>query len=380
LTAKCLAQRDYLPADYAGIVIASSKPIKLFAAIRVIVRGQHKELHMIRLSLSQAYELAESILLHNGFDAEHARAVANTVVAGERDGCRSHGLYRVLGCVRTLQQGKVVGDATPRVIDQAPSIVRVDAAGGFSLLALQAGLPPLVDKARANGIAALAINHCVHFSALWNEIEQITAYGLVAFACNPSHAWVAPAGGSLPVFGTNPIAFGWPRAGKQPFVFDFATSAIARGDIELHRRAGKAIPEGWGVDAHGQPSTDPNVVLDLGAMLPFGGHKGSALAAMVELIAGPLIGDLTSAESLAYDAGSKSSPYHGELIIVMDPRRFLGDSVDQHLARAETLFDSIQGQGARLPSQRRYEARERSVVEGVEIPEALYEDLNALLG
>lgn len=334
---------------------------------------------MIRMTLTEARELAESILLHNGFSAAHAQAVTATVVAGERDGCASHGLYRIIGCVSSLKADKVAAAAEPQVIDQAPSIVRVDAAGGFSQLAFQAGLPLLEHKARANGIAALAINHCVHFSALWVEIEQLANAGLVALACNPSHAWVAPAGGSQPVFGTNPIAFGWPRPGKPPFVFDFATSAIARGDIELHRRAGKSIPEGWGVDAQGQPSTDANVVLDTGAMLTFGGHKGSALAAMVELIAGPLIGDLTSAESLAYDAGSKSSPYHGELIIALDPRRFLGEATEQHLARAEVLFDSIQRQGARLPSQRRFDARARSEVEGVQIPEALYNDLKALL-
>jgi len=334
---------------------------------------------MIRLSLAQARELAESILLHNGFNPEHASAVTDSVVAGERDGCASHGLYRVLGCVSTLKAGKVRADVLPEVIDQAPSIVRVDAKGGFSQLAFQAGLPLLQEKTQANGIAALAINHCVHFSALWVEIEQLTAAGLVAIACNPSHAWVAPAGGTQPVFGTNPIAFGWPRLNSEPFVFDFATSAIARGEIELHRRAGKAIPEGWGIDAEGVSSTDPNVVLDSGAMLTFGGYKGSALAAMVELIAGPLIGDLTSAESLAYAEGSKSSPYHGELIIALDPRRFLGQATDAHLARAELLFTGIEGQGARLPSQRRYDARVRSLQDGVEIPEALYSDLKALL-
>ncbi|MGF6593768.1 Ldh family oxidoreductase [Pseudomonas sp. 2835] len=334
---------------------------------------------MTRLTLSEAHSLANSILLHNGFDADHAQAVSDTIVAGERDGCASHGLYRVLGCVSSLKAGKVVADARPEVIDQAPSIVRVDAGGGFSQLAFQAGLPLLQAKARSTGIAALAINRCVHFSALWVEIEQLAEAGLVALAFTPSHAWVAPAGGHRPVFGTNPIAFGWPRVGKHPYVFDFATSAIARGDIELHRRAGKAIPEGWGVDEHGQPSTDPNVVLDRGAMLTFGGHKGSALAAMVELIAGPLIGDLTSAESLAHADGSKSSPYHGELLIALDPRRFLGDAADQHLARAEVVFESIAGQGARLPSARRYTARARSLVEGVEIPQALYNDLRALL-
>ncbi|MBV7563004.1 Ldh family oxidoreductase [Pseudomonas sp. sia0905] len=333
---------------------------------------------MIRLTLDEARTLSLSILRHAGFSEAQAQAVTATVVAGERDGCASHGLYRVLGCVSSLKAGKVVADAEPEVIDQAPSIVRVDARGGFSQLAFQAGLPVLADKARANGIAALAINRCVHFSALWVEIEQLTELGLVALACNPSHAWVAPAGGSKPIFGTNPIAFGWPRAGKQPFIFDFATSAIARGDIELHRRAGKPIPEGWGIDADGQPSTSAEAVMS-GAMLTFGGHKGSALAAMVELIAGPLIGDLTSAESLAYDAGSKSSPYHGELIIALDPQRFLGAAADEHLARAEVLFDGIEGQGARLPSQRRYDARDRSLSEGVQLPQALYDDLNALL-
>jgi LDH2 family malate/lactate/ureidoglycolate dehydrogenase len=355
------------------------KPIKPARLEQTTLNGLFKEMTMIQLSLIEARELAESILLHNGFNLAHAQAVAATVIAGERDGCASHGLYRILGCVNSLRAGKVSATAEPQVIDQAPSIVRVDAGGGFSQLAFKAGLPLLAQKTRANGIAALAINRCVHFSALWVEIEQLTAEGLVALACNPSHAWVAPAGGRLPVFGTNPIAFGWPRAGQDPFVFDFATSAIARGDIELYRRAGKAIPEGWGVDAQGQPTTDANVVLDSGAMLTFGGHKGSALAAMVELIAGPLIGDLTSAESLAYDAGSKSSPYHGELIIALDPRRFLGDSAPVHLARAESLFQGIEGQGARLPSQRRYAARARSLAEGVQIPEALYNDLKALL-
>lgn len=333
---------------------------------------------MIRLTLEQARELAQDILRSNGFSEPHVQAVSATVLAGERDGCASHGLYRLLGCVSSLKAGKVVADAAPQVIDQAPALVRVDAKGGFSQLAFQAGLPVLVEKARHCGIAALAINRCVHFSALWVEIEALTEAGLVAFAFTPSHAWVAPAGGSKPVFGTNPIAFGWPRVGHNPFIFDFATSAIARGEIELHRRAGKPIPLGWGIDPHGQPSTDAEAVMN-GAMLTFGGHKGSALAAMVELIAGPLIGDLTSAESLAYDAGSKSSPYHGELLVVLDPRRFLGEAADEHLARAEALFESIQGQGARLPSQRRYQARARSAEQGVQIPRALYDDLKALM-
>ncbi|MFV3384440.1 Ldh family oxidoreductase [Pseudomonas sp. NY15364] len=335
---------------------------------------------MTRLTLTEAHELAADILRHAGFSEAFVQAIATTVTAGERDGCKSHGLWRLLGIVRTLKAGKAVPDAEPQVFDQAPSLVRVDACGGFSQLAFAAGLPLLAEKARSNGIAAMAINRCVHFSALWAEMEAITELGLVALACNPTQAYVAPTGGSRPLFGTNPIAFGWPRSGSHPFVFDFATSAVARGEIELHRRSGKPLPSGWGVDRQGQPSDDAAEVLDHGAMLTFGGHKGSALSAMIELIAGPLIGDLTSVESGVFDAGHNALPYHGELIIAFDPQRFLGEQADVHLARAESLFEAIQGQGARLPSQRRYEARAKSLVAGVEIADSLYQDLVALRG
>lgn len=334
---------------------------------------------MQQLTLVQADQLAQAILRRHGFSDAFVQAIAASVVAGERDGCTSHGLWRLLGIVQTLKAGRVEPCAEPTVYDQAPGLVRVDAGGGFSQLAFAAGVPLLVDKARTNGIAALAINHCVHFSALWVELEALTELGLVAFACNPTQAYVAPAGGSRPLFGTNPFAFGWPRAGRAPFIFDFATSAIARGDIELHRRSDEAIPVGWGVDRDGQDCCEAAEVLDHGAMLTFGGHKGSALSAMIELIAGPLIGDLTSLESSAHDAGSKALPYHGELLIALDPRVFLGDQVEQHLARAEALFEAIQGQGARLPSQRRYAARERSLVQGVQLAQPLYDELMALL-
>ncbi|ATZ12253.1 Ldh family oxidoreductase [Erwinia amylovora] len=329
----------------------------------------------MKISINDARQLVKTILLKAGFDGPNAHAVMQTIVASEIDGCTAHGLWRTLGCVRTLHNGKVVADARPQVDNLAPGLVRVDAKGGFSVLAFETGWPHLVDKAKTQGIAAMSINHCVHFSALWVEIERLTTAGLVALAFTPSHAWVAPAGGNVPVFGTNPMAFGWPRAAGEPYVFDFATSAVARGEIELHHRECRPIPEGWGVDRQGNSCTDPAEVLDYGAMLTFGSHKGSALSTMIELLAGPLIGDLTSAESLAHDAGSKSSPYHGELLIAVDPARFLGNAAAQHVARAENLFAAVVEQGARLPSQRRYQARKQSLENGLEISDSVYQEL-----
>ena len=266
----------------------------------------------------------------------------------------------------------------PVVSEHAAALVRVDGQGGFAQLPFARGMPILVEKAQRYGIAAMALNNVVHFAALWPEVEALAEQGLVALAFTPSHAWVAPEGGTQPVFGTNPIAFGWPRPEGPPFVFDFATSAVARGEIELHRRAGKAIPPDWGYYAQGNASTDAKAVLD-GAMRTFGAHKGSALAALVELVAGPLIGDMTSAESLLADAGRGGSPLGGELIVAIDPAGFLGTGVQEHLRRAEAMFAAIEGQGARLPGSRRLKARARSKAEGLRIPAKLHQDILEVL-
>ncbi|CEP37320.1 MULTISPECIES: Ldh family oxidoreductase [unclassified Halomonas] len=331
----------------------------------------------ITISVQEAEALSNKVLTHNGFSQPHADAITRSVMAAQRDECHSHGLYRLIGCVQTALNGGVDTQAEPTITDQAASVVNVNANKGCSLLSFEMGKPHLIEKAKRSGIAALAINNSFHFSALWPEVEAISAEGLVALAMTPSHAFVAPAGGTSPLFGTNPIAFSWPRPGSTPYTFDFATSVVARGEIELHRRAGKSIPEGWAIDSEGNSTTDPVAAL-AGAMLPFGSYKGSALSTMVELLAGPLIGDLLGHETQAANAEKTGKPFHGELIIAMSPEAFLGKDAESHLKHAEVLFEGILGQGARLPSQRRFEARERSRVNGFSFPKALYDELTQL--
>ena len=333
----------------------------------------------VRMSVDEVRELGFRVLTHNGMAPDHAGAIAAVIAAGQRDECHSHGIYRLLVTTHTLRKGKVSGTAKPIVHDRSSGVVAVNAQFAFSQLPFEVGSKALVQKARQSGIAALAINNCYHFSALWPEVEWLAEQGLAALALTPSHAWVAPAGGTKPALGTNPIAFGWPRKNGNPYVFDFATSAAARGEIELHRRAGLPIPLGWGVDVQGAATTDASAVVNGGAMLTFGGHKGSALSTMVELMAGPLIGDLTSLDSLALDDGAGGTPCHGELVIAFDPAHLGLGQASADDERAERLFSTITDQGARLPSQRRYEARARSLRDGVSIPEPLFAEVQALL-
>ncbi|WP_037312697.1 Ldh family oxidoreductase [Ruegeria halocynthiae] len=332
----------------------------------------------VKLTLDEVRALSLEVLTNSGFGANHAAAIADMLTTCQIDDCQSHGLFRLFMCVQTMQAGKIDGHAAPVVTPSDNAIVRVDAQGGMSLLAFQEALPVLIEKTRAHGIAAMAINRCFHFSALWPEVERLSAAGLAAMAMVPSHSWVAPAGGTRGSLGTNPLAFSWPRRGKDPFTFDFATSAFARGEIELYHRAGKPLPEGVAIDRDGNPTTDPQAALD-GAMLTFGGYKGSALSIMIELLAGPLIDDLTSLESMEFAAGAGGAPYHGEVILAFDPEQFSGGRVVENDARAERLFSDIIDQGARLPSQRRFAARARNTARGyVEIAKPLHDDLRAL--
>lgn len=320
-----------------------------------------------------------TIFLRAGISDGQAGPLADVIVAGERDACKSHGIYRIEGILRTVKSGKVNPTAVPRLLpSDGGAVVRVDAGGGFANAAFEAGLPALVETTRRLGMGAMAVNDCVHFSALWPEAEAITDHGLVAMVMCPSYASVAPAGGTGPLLGTNPFAFGWPRPDAPPYVFDFATSVVARGEIELHRRAGKPLPEGWAIDAQGNPTTDPEAAL-AGAMLPFGGHKGSAIGTMIELLAGIMIGDMTSPEVLDFLGSTNLAPRHGELVLAFDPARFAIGRAGNMTDRAEQLFDALVGQGARLPSQRRFKARAESAAKGINLTEAEVAGLDRLL-
>ena len=324
----------------------------------------------VRLNLDDAHDLAIKCLTINGCDSANAQAVTATIMAAERDGCASHGLFRLPGYVASLKSGKVNGKAVPRVEDLAPAVVRVDGEMGFAPLALDVGRAPLKERAERSGIAALAITRTHHFAALWIEVAALAEQGLCAFAFTSATPAVAPAGGTKPFYGTNPMAFAWPRKGKPPMVFDQASAALAKGEVQIAARDGHMVPDGTGIDEQGQPTNDPNEILK-GAILPFGGYKGAGIALMVELIAGPLIGEVCSFEAIERDNRDGGPSTGGELLLALNPKHF-GDP-DNFYDHAEGLFSRLLAQeGTRLPADRRYRNRGLTPTDGIKIPEELH--------
>jgi delta1-piperideine-2-carboxylate reductase len=242
----------------------------------------------------------------------------------------------------------------PEITEITPVILRCDAQNGFAPLAHKYGIEKLINAANAFGIAGLSIQRCHHFAALWPEVEAISDQGLVGLTSVSYMPGVAPSGGTTALFGTNPIAFSWPRPGKSPIVFDMATASMAKGEIQIAARDGHSVPLGTGLSPSGELTTDASEI-DKGVLLPFGGHKGSVIALMIELLSGPLVGETFSYETKERDNGDGGPAQGGQFILAMSPEIISGKDTSAQTEDFLKKYNEIEG--TRLPGERRHTNR-----------------------
>jgi len=308
------------------------------------------------LTLNEIHDLARNALLRAGSSDEMAAAVADTVMRAERDGSLSHGLFRVPGYVASLQSGKVNANANPRVETVTPVMIRCDADNAYAPLAHTRCLEPLIAAARQYGVAMLSIVRSHHFAALWPETEALAENGLVGFTCVNYMPMVAPYGATEKLYGSNPVSFAWPRPGGTPVVFDMATAAMAMGDVQIAARDNHEVPMGTGLNKHGEMTTDPKEILE-GMLLPFGGYKGSHISMMVELLAGPLVGETVSYETGRRDNDDGGPPPGGQFILALSPD--IASGSDDWAAASEAFFARLESyEDVRLPGARRHRNRQ----------------------
>ena len=325
----------------------------------------------MKISLDALQSLITRALCASGMSEANASVIADVVSAAERDGTHHHGVFRLRGYIETLRSGWVDGKAVAAIDTSIAGLVKVDARNGFAQPALALARPALIEKCRANGIAFLTMRNSHHFAALWPDVEPLAEEGLIGLAFGNCRSRVAPWGGRSKLFGTNPMAFACPRAGKPPIVWDQASSVVSSGELLMKVRDGKPVAEGIGIDKDGQPTTDPKAILQGGAQLPFGGHKGSMIALMVEILAAALTGGRFGTEdgSSAYPGAQTSNA--GETIIAIDPTASAGEAF---FSRIDQLAEAVASNGnARIPGERRWNARAGISPEGVEIPDDVYE-------
>lgn len=323
---------------------------------------------MHTMSLIDVELLSRRLLAASGASPLQAFATARSIRDAEADGIRTVGLAYLPTYCDHVACGKVIGDAVPTVRSPRAATVVVDAHHGFCHPAFEAGQAPFVDAARNCGIAMMAIAHSYSAGVLGWFVERLATDGLVAVMFANSSSLMAPHGGSRPFFGTNPIAWAAPRSDGSTVVADLSSSAVAWVTVNAAAQAGEPIPLGWAFDVNGEPTTDPHAAL-AGSMAPAAGHKGSALALLVDIMSGGVAGSNFSFEASGFGGNAGGPPDVGQVIVAIDPTASMGSGF---IERIETELQAMSAlPGVRLPGDRRLANRVHADRHGVQVPDEL---------
>ena len=331
-----------------------------------------------RIFADELERVMRSALARSGASDAMARATARALTAAECEGIASHGASRIPQYCGHLKNGRANGAAVPEVKAGSKAACLVDARGGLAFEALRIASAEAVRRAREFGVAYVAVTNSNHFGVAAYHLEPLAEAGIVGLAMGNSPAAMPAWGGKRALFGTNPIAAVFPRRGAPAIAIDLSLSAVARGKIMVAARDGKPIPEGWALDAEGQPTTDAKAAL-AGSMLPAGGVKGAMLALTVELLVCALSGAAYGFESDSFFTEEGRPTRIGQAILAIDPRALAGN--DAYLERVETLVEAMSvDPEVRLPGDRRRRNAEQARREGLTIPADLMAKIRGLAG
>ncbi|MDN8618212.1 Ldh family oxidoreductase [Variovorax ginsengisoli] len=331
----------------------------------------------MKISEQGAFDLASRLLEAHGAPPEHAALQARALVEAELKGHPSHGLLRLPRLLARIDRGLLAPGATGLHHWTASARLDVEGEDGFGPVVAMTAIRQLEQRVSQTGIAVAAVRNSNHLGMLAWYVEQVAAGGRIGIAMSSSEALVHPHGGTRALLGTNPIAIAVPTAGS-PLVLDLATSIVSMGKIHHHAAMGQPIPEGWALDASGQPTTDP-VQARAGALTPFGAAKGYGLGIAIELWVAAMAGSALAPDvrgTLDADAVCNK----GDVLIVIEP----ADSPDL-LARLADYLDVIRASPSadarspvRVPGDLAQQRRSEALMRGFDLDPALWAELQAL--
>ena len=324
----------------------------------------------MHLTTGEARELAIGALKRLAFSDEDAAITADHLVGAATRGVTFGSLPRILAIKERLDE---FGDRRRpiRITHETEQSAQVDGGDNVGYVVAHRVAQIAVEKAKRHGMAIVGANNTYYTGIFAHYIEMATRENLIAMAAGNGPAMTAPFGAREARLGTNPMAWGFPTT-TDPIIWDIGTSTIMQGELMMHARLGEEIAEGIALDNAGRPTRDPTAALR-GAILTWGGHRGSGLSIVVQLLG-------ILCDTPAIPVGMQEM---GFLYLAIDPALLM--PVDRFKARATELAQAIRSakpaEGAgpvRMPFDGSVATRRRTLEEGIELPDRVYQSLVAL--
>ena len=309
-----------------------------------------------------------------GIPEDESDILTHCYMNADLRGVHTQGICFLPSVCRSVLAGSVVSGAGLETVREGACFALVDGNNGLGPVIATRGMNLAVDKALSQGLGCVVIRNANDLSMLANYTMQAIPHGCISIAMTSGMPKVAPWGTQEPFFSTNPISIAIPAQSEYPIVLDMATSVVAAGKISQAADNRETIPEGWAIDASGQPTTDPAEALK-GALLSLGGYKGFGLAIMVDVLSGVLAGMSMTRDAKAqrpWNAGQFFLAIHIESFVAADSFKEAIDEFieDMKSCRTRPGFSEI-----KMPGERGYRAAEKNRDAGIEIPDFLWQEV-----
>ncbi len=326
-------------------------------------------------------EFLFNVFSNLGMTQENARRCADDVVLTNLWGIDSHGVARLPVYARRLRKNVINGNPNVRILADGGASRILDGDEGMGFLVGHEAMRQAMEMAGTHGIGMASVRNSNHFGAASLYAWQAVKEGFMALVMSNVRPNLVAPGGTKPVTGNNPIAFGAPTRLGFPFLLDISMSIVAGGKFILARGKEEKIPFGWATDRDGRPTDDPGKALE-GFLLPVGEHKGFGLSLVVDLLCGVISGGTFQHQILSMYTSPDSSSGTCHMMLALDPGVLLGESA--YLDRMDMFYRTIKSSPVRadscmyLPGEIEHATMLRRESDGIPVHDELFREINCL--
>lgn len=334
----------------------------------------------IKINYKDLLQFCINIFIKTGLSKEHAFTIADSLIFANLRGIDSHGVIRLPSYILRLERGGSKIKPNIKLLKDRAALALIDGDSGMGQVVGKYAIEIATKKAKRSGISFVGVKGSAHFGAASYYSVKIAQKGMIGFSTSNTTQNTAAWGGAKRIIGNDPLAIAVPYKDNKPLVLDISMSQVAGGRIKLAAKNNQKIPVGWGIDKFGRNTDNPNDIIDGGARLPFGEHKGYGLAVILEILNGVLTGADMLSQITSWSKYPESPTNIGHCFAVIDINSFM--DIKEFQQRLEWFVGEIKSspsmEGSRgifMPGEIELEVEKTRKKNGIPIPQKVLIEL-----